>query len=126
MCRLSPDSTLSVSAKNEKLSHIPGVRIPADLGSSLHENQACQLFIDLYKKWMTAGFAPIKWKTSVAKPAIRPYLDIAELTEIVRVQLKQIGQDRLLFRSRWNYGDIVESICWALFHIPGGRPGPWF
>jgi hypothetical protein len=108
MCRFGPDSTLSVSAKDEELSNIPGVRIPADLGSSLHENQARQLFIDLHKKRMPPGFAPIKWKTSVAKPAIRPYLDIAELTEIVRVQLKQIGQDRLLFRSRWNYGDIVE------------------
>jgi hypothetical protein len=32
---------------------------------------------------MPVGFAPIKRKTVVAKPAIWSYLDIAELTEIL-------------------------------------------
>ena len=57
---------------------------------------------------MSVGFAPIKRKTAVSKPAIWSYLDIAELTEIVRVQLKQIRQDRLLFWASANYGNIVE------------------
>jgi hypothetical protein len=57
---------------------------------------------------MSVGYAPIKRKAAVSKPAIWSYLDIAELTEIVRVQLKQIGQDRLLFWASANYGNIVE------------------
>ena len=57
---------------------------------------------------MSVGLAPIKRETVIAKPAIWSNLDIAELTEIVRVQLKQIGQDRLLLWPSGDYGDFVE------------------
>jgi hypothetical protein len=51
---------------------------------------------------MPVGFAPIEWKVLIAEPAIRSYLDSVKLTEIVRVQLEQVGEDRLLL---WGSGD---------------------
>ena len=72
---------------------------------------------------MSARFAPIKRKTVVAKPAIWPDLDIAELGEIVYIQLKQVGQDRLLLWRGADYSDIVESLCWAFCHDRGKGSG---
>ena len=47
---------------------------------------------------MTAGFHPIEGKRVVSKLSVCPDLHIEELAKVVGVELKQIRQERSLFR----------------------------
>jgi len=47
---------------------------------------------------MPAGLGPVERQMRIAELAVGSESDVIELTEIVRVQFEQIGQDRFLVR----------------------------
>jgi len=47
---------------------------------------------------MSVGLTPVKWETGVDEPPVRSQIHVVKLAEIVRVQLKQVGEDRLLLK----------------------------
>src|SRR5208337_412990 len=98
VCYSSSNSTPPISANNKELSHVPDRVIASDLRPFSHQNQSCQSAVDPNKKRMPVCLRPIKWQLRVAEPAILAQLYIVEFAEVVRVQLKQVGHNRLLLR----------------------------
>src|SRR5271169_1653130 len=86
---VSSYSSPAASPKYKKLCDIPHSLIARDFGSSLHQHQACQLAVQPGKKRMPPpGLTPVKRKVFVAKPAVRPYLQIVGFAEVMCIQLK--------------------------------------
>jgi hypothetical protein len=65
---------------------------------------------------MTVRIAPIMGKEPIAELAIRSQIDFAKFAEIVYVQLKQVTQDRLLFRRSGDDLDLYGRLVWLLCH----------
>jgi len=116
MCYLGSNPATPVSTKNKKLCHVPDSLIARDFRPSLHQYQASQLAFHPDKKRVPARVAPIKRKVPIAEPSIRSDLYIVEFAEVVRIQLKQISQDRLLFRSGGNDLDMHGCLHCASHH----------
>jgi hypothetical protein len=53
--------------------------------------------------------APIEWKVLVAESTIWSQLNLVKLAEVVRVQLKQIGEDSLLLRCGGNEFNVCQG-----------------
>ena len=68
---------------------------------------------------MPRGFSPIDIKVAIAKPPIRPDFQFNKLAEVVRIELKQIGQDRLLLQQGGNDFDIWPGLLWVFIFILG-------
>ncbi len=119
VCYLSSDSTPPASAKDEEFSHIPDSQVGGDFRPALHQNEPCQVATLLYKKRKSARFAPIKWKQGIAEPASTIHLQTVEFAEIVRVQLQEIRERRLLFRGGWDHFDIRGQPLRRLGHSSG-------
>lgn len=119
VCYLGSDSTPPASAKDEEFSHIPDSQIGGDFRPTLHENEPCQVSTLFYKKRKSARFAPIKWEKGIAEPASTIHLQTVEFAKIVRVQLQEIRERRLLFRGGGDHFDIRGQPLRRLGHSSG-------
>lgn len=90
------DSALPVGAEDEELGHVPDGFIGGDAGLFLYQNQAGQFAGDPDQKGIPVRLGPIKRKMRVVEFAVRSYVQVEKLTEVVHIQLKQIREDGLL------------------------------
>lgn len=99
-------SAPSIPAQYEELSNIPDLFISGYLRSSLDQHKTRQLVLKSHKKRLTARIRPVEAKILITKPAVVPKLYRKELAEIINVQLKHIGENRMLIFAG---GDQVET-----------------
>ncbi len=122
-----PNSAPPVSAKNKELGHIPnGLPITGDTRLFHHEDQSCKFPIRPHKKRVPVRLTPIKWKAPVAEPAIRTYLTIVELTEVVNIQLQKVGEDQLILAPGGNEFNLLEWLIWVPNHDLSATQAEYF
>ncbi len=98
MRRARSNSPPPASPHDEKLSHVPHRFMAGIRGSRLDQHQPGQFPIYPDQERMPARISPIERQRLISELAVLPYIYMVEFAEIVRVQLEQLRQDRLLFR----------------------------
>src|SRR4029078_12981226 len=83
---------------DEELSHVPDIRVAGEFGAPPHKNEPGEVTTGLDEKRMAIALCPIQGEVLVAESPVRTEFQVDTLAEVVRVQLEQVGQDRLLFR----------------------------
>ena len=105
MRHLGSNSKPAVGAENEELGNVGNGLIGGSVQTVLDEHESCPFAIDLDEEWMAAWRLPIERQVRVDECTVRAYLKWEELTEVVDVELKQVGDDGLL---RKRSGDEVN------------------
>jgi hypothetical protein len=90
------NATTSMASKNKELCHIPHRSTAGDFRPSLYQGEADEFSIHSDKQRVAAWLTPVERKIRVAKSSIRAYFYVSKLAEVMYVQLKQVGEDRLL------------------------------
>jgi hypothetical protein len=116
---LRSNSTPPVSSKHKELCHVPHGLVAREVRPSFHQDEPRQFSVHPHQKRMPTALAPIQGKGTVPESSVRSNFDIVELAEIVRVQLKQASQDRLLLRSCGGITSICADGSCAPFFIGG-------
>ena len=97
------NATTSMASKDEELCHIPYRSIAGDFGPSFYQGEANESSIYADKQRETAWLMPIERKIRVAESAIRTYFYVSKLAKVMYVQLKQVGEDRLVLGQGRKY-----------------------
>src|ERR1700679_370479 len=119
-CKLLPNfvrdfasnPTTSIATKDKEFRHIPHRSTAGDLRASLYQGESYECPIHPNKQRVTAWLMPVEWKFRVAEFSVRTQFHLSKLAEVMYVQLKQVGEDRLLLgRGRKNFETWPRSFC---------------
>lgn len=122
---ISSNSPLAKSTGHEELRNVPHTRVTRNLRSSLDQRKSRPLVIYTQQERMPSLLAEVKRQLFVYKLAIRLNLNAIKRAEILRIQLKQTGKHRLVFRCGGNHFNLSQGCSRAMSHIGNSScPGP--